>query len=211
MKPVIGPRLRVADERVQVLTIQQARTIIGTCTSLRDRLLFTILFVTGMRRGQALGLRHSDIDTRARTISITPRSDNENGARAKTPTHRVLPLSIEASRLYLDYMHTEYGDLDSDYVFVNLWGGSRGRALTDASVDDLVRRLRIKSGIEGWSCHTFRHTFATLMRRAGMSIDVISHLLTHADVRTTASVYSHLDVDDLRFELIKAGCWESAA
>ena len=40
---------------------------------------------------------------------------------------RTIPVSAELIRLYADYLHDEYGDLDSDYVFVNLWGSPRGR------------------------------------------------------------------------------------
>ena len=207
---VMGPRLRTSSEPLETLTVQQARRIIDACTTLRDRLFFTMLFTTGMRRGQALGLRHCDVDTRARTVMIVPRNDNENGARSKGFKQVTLPVSREVTRLYLDYMHTEYGDLDSDYVFVNLWGGVRGAALTDKTVDTIVAKLRVATGLGEWSCHTFRHTWATLHRRAGMSIEVISYLLTHADIKTTASVYTHLDADDLRNELIRYGCWDGS-
>ena len=55
------------------------------------------------------------------------RDDNDNGARSKSAKVRSIPVSAELIRLYADYMHGEYGDLDSDYVFVNLWGEPRGR------------------------------------------------------------------------------------
>lgn len=208
--PVIGPRLRPDPRHLEVLTITQARAIIDACQSLRDRLFFSILMTTGMRRGQALGLRHSDIDTRARAISIVPRVDNVNGARAKTPQGVTIPISRDLARLYLDYMHAEYGNLDSDYVFVTAAGPHTGEALTEHAVDALVRRLRRRVGFDGWSCHTFRHTWATLHHRAGMRLEIISHLLTHGSVRTTAEIYSHLDADDLRNQLAAYGCWETA-
>ena len=47
----------------------------------------------------------------------------DNGARTKSRQSRSVPVSAELIRLYGDYLHTEYGDLDSDYVFVNLWAG----------------------------------------------------------------------------------------
>ena len=72
-----------------------------------------------MRQGQALGLRHEDVDCRGRTITTQPRHDNENGARAKSRTTHIVPVTSEVTRLYLDYMHIEYGAIDSDYVFIN--------------------------------------------------------------------------------------------
>lgn len=206
--PPIGPRLRTRRKQLQVLTIPQARLIIDACQTLRDQLLFTLLATTGMRRGQVLGLRHSDVDTRSRTISIMPREDNINGARSKNKKAVTIPISRDVARLYLDYMHHEYGDLDSDYVFVALVGPTAGEAMTAEALDACVKRLRQRTALTGWSCHTFRHTFATLHHRAGMRIEVISHLLTHGSVATTAEFYSHLDVEDLRQQLADHGCWE---
>ena len=57
----------------------------------------------------------------------------------------VVPVSAPLVRLYSDYMHAEYGDVDSDYVFVNLWAGRVGQPMTYAAVHKLVGRLHIKS------------------------------------------------------------------
>ena len=75
-------------------------------------------------------------------------------------TARTMPVSAELVRLYADYLHAEYGDLDSDYVFVNLWGRPVGRPWTYAAVYDLVRRLRRRTGID-FDPHWMRHTAAT--------------------------------------------------
>lgn len=208
-QPVIGPRLKVQRHHLSTLTIQQARTIIDACTSLRDRLFFSLLLSSGIRRGQALGLRHCDLDTRRQALTIVPRGDNTNGARAKSRNVVTIPLPRDLCRLYLEYMHQEYGWVDSDYVFINLTGQNKGAPLAEATVDKLVNRLREKTGIHGWSCHTFRHTWATLHYRAGMPLEVISHLLTHSSLATTADIYTHLDVGDLRQQLITYGCWEA--
>lgn len=204
----VGPRLRTTASRPRTLSVTDVRKILDACVSARDVFLFTLLATTGMRRGQALGLRHCDINTRARTVTIVPRDDNVNGARAKSRKVTTIPISRDVARLYLNYMHAEYGDLDCDYVFVSLIGPSAGQPLTEGAVDACVRRLRERSGLSEWSCHSFRHTFATLHHRAGMRLEIISHLLTHGSVSTTATVYSHLDVDDLRQQLVDSGCWD---
>jgi integrase/recombinase XerD len=59
----------------------------------------------------------------------------------------VIPASAELIRLYADYLNREYGTLDSDYVFVNLWGHPRGHPLTYPAVYDLVGRLRRRTGV----------------------------------------------------------------
>ncbi|MFB9822141.1 tyrosine-type recombinase/integrase [Arthrobacter ramosus] len=71
-------------------------------------------------------------------------------------------------RLYSDYLHVEYGDLDNDYVFVNLWGGRVGHAMSYRAVYDLVVRLRQRTGLD-FDPHWFRHSAATRMLWDGAS------------------------------------------
>ena len=99
---------------------------------------------------------------------------------------------------------TSYGDLDSDYVFVNLWGGRRGQPLTYDTVHDLVERLRRRTGLD-FDPHWFRHGYATGLLRAGAPVEVVSKLLGHASVTTTSATYAHLDVEDARRALTRAG------
>lgn len=103
-------------------------------------------------------------------------------------------------------MHTEYGDLDSDYVFVNLFSEPVGRPLRYDAVAKLVTRLRPRTGIE-FTPHVLRHTRATYLIRAGVPIEIVSTMLTHRSVVTTAETYIHLGVDDVRAELVRAGVW----
>ena len=172
------------------------QAILDACDRLRDRLLFAVLHDTGMRIGEALGLRHEDWAAAERTVTVVPRV-NDNGARAKSAQPRSIPVSAGLVRLYADYLHGEYGELDSDYVFVNLWAGRRGRPLTYAAVYDLVGRLRRRTGID-FDPHWCRHTYATGLLRAGTPVEVVSRLLGHASVTTTVEVYGHLSVEDAR-------------
>jgi integrase/recombinase XerD len=194
--------LREVERLPRVLSVEQVQAILDAQHRLRDRLLFALLFETGMRVGQALGLRHEDVVSWERRIEILPREDNANGARGKGGRGSV-PVSAELMRLHLEYMHEEYGDLDSDYVFVNLWGGRPGAPMRYDSVYDLARRTSAKLGFE-FTPHTLRHTHATLARRGGMPLDALQRMLTHRSQAST-SIYAHLDVEDLRRELERAG------
>jgi integrase len=131
--------------------------------------LFALLYETGMRIGEALGLRHEDLAAAEREVAVVPR-DNDNGARSKSREPRLIPVSAGLVRLYADYLHGEYGDLDCDYVFVNLWGQPRGHPLGYPAVYDLVRRLRRRTGI-GFDPHWCRHTAATRMQGRGVASD----------------------------------------
>jgi len=103
-------------------------------------------------------------------------------------------------------MHVEYGMLDSDYVFVNLWAEPIGRPLNYQAVDGLVGRLRARTGIF-FTPHMLRHSHATDLIRRGVPIEVVSARLTHASVTTTSEIYVHLQADDVRAELVRSGVW----
>ena len=201
--PVRPVKLAVARRVPRVLSPDEVWAIVSACDHLRDKFLLTLLAETGMRVGQALGLRHADFVSRERSLRIVPRADNANGARAKTPAVAIIPISAALVRLYSEYMHAEYGGIDSDYVFVNLWAEPLGRPLTYGAVRKLVERLRARTGIE-FTAHMLRHTHATDLIRAGVAMEVVARLLTHRSSTTTSQTYIHLETHDLRTELERA-------
>jgi site-specific recombinase XerD len=192
----------------RVLAAAEAQAVLDACTRLRDRLLFAVLFDTGMRVGEALGLRHEDWAAAEREVTVVARV-NANGARAKAGRSRTVPVSAELLRLYADYLHEEVGDLDSDHVFVNLWGSPRGHAWSYPAVYDLVLRLRRRTGID-FDPHWFRHTAATRMLRDRVPLEVVSSLLGHASITTTIDTYGHLTAEDARQVLDRAGYFAGA-
>jgi integrase/recombinase XerD len=199
-------KLAVPGRQPRTLSADQIIAVISACEHLRDRFLVSLLAETGMRIGQALGLRHSDFVSRACEVHIVPRDDNANGARAKTHQEAVLPVSASLVRLYSAYMHNEYGDLDSDYVFVNLFAEPRGRPLTYQAAHKLAERLSARSGVY-FTWHMFRHSVATDMIRHRVPVEIVAKLLTQSSSATTSSTYVHLDVTDLRQALRQAGFW----
>lgn len=204
--PIRPVKLTVAHQRPKTLSEKDILAIIEACEHLRDRFLFALLAETGLRVGQALGLRHADVLSWSRELRIVPRTDNANGARAKIGDVEIIPVTAGLIRFYSEYMHAEYADLDSDYVFVNLWAEPYGWPLTYNNVNQLVRRLRSRTGID-FNIHMLRHSAATEMIRAGVPIEVAARLLTHRSSVTTSQIYVHLLPADLRAELTRAGMW----
>jgi integrase/recombinase XerD len=196
-------RLREPRRIPGTLSVEQVAAILAAQTRLRDRFLFALLAGTGMRIGQALGLRHCDVGSQERRIAIVAREDNANGARGKG-SHGWVPITSELVRLHSDYMHIEYGDLDSDYVFVNLWGGRLGHAMSYHGMHEIVLRTRRRVGFH-FTPHQFRHTYATVVRRGGVPVEIVSKLLCHRSVQTTSDIYLHASPQDLRAELERAG------
>jgi integrase/recombinase XerD len=130
----------------ETLSAEDVQTLVDACVHTRDRFFLALLYETGMRVGQELGLRHEDFVSRARLVPIVPRDDNPNGARAKTREQHEVPISGELVRLYSDYMVDEYGTLECDFVFVNLWGRPHGAPMTRSGVNELTRWLRGRTG-----------------------------------------------------------------
>jgi len=110
--PVRPVKLHVPRRSPRTLEPGQIVAILAGCVHLRDRFLLSLLAETGMRVGQALGLRHADFVSRKREVHIVPRAGNANGARAKVRSAAVIPVSAPLVRLYSEYMHTEYGGID---------------------------------------------------------------------------------------------------
>lgn len=195
-------KLKATKQTPRVLRPEQVSTIVDACDHLRDRFLFALLAGTGMRIGEALGLRHEDVDTAGRVVQVRPRR-NANRARAKTGA-RDIPVTPQLVRLFADYLFEEYGPLDCDYVFVNLWAEPLGAPMTYANVIDLVARLRGRTGIR-FTPHLFRHTYATELLNRDVPSEVVQKLLGHASVSTTIDTYSHLDLRHVRAALESAG------
>lgn len=196
-------RLRETKSLPKTLTLEQVAAVIDAQKRLRDRFLFALLASTGMRIGQALALRHEDIESWNRTIHIRPRDDDRPRARSKNGGEAAIPVAGELIRLHSDYMHEEYGPIDSDFVFVNLWSGKVGAPLAYGSVDAVVKATRRRVGFD-FTPHQFRHTYATLAYREGVQLDVIGALLTHKSPTSTLT-YTHATAEDLRRSLAERG------
>ncbi len=82
---------KVPRKHPRILTAAEMQAILDGCDRLRDRLLFAVLHDTGMRIGEALGLRHEDWAAAERTVAVA--RVNDNGARAKSVRPRLIPIS----------------------------------------------------------------------------------------------------------------------
>lgn len=182
---------------------EQVKALIEACVRIRDKLLVCLLYESGMRIGQVLGLRHEDIRSFDNEIQIVPRDDNANGARAKTNQTYTIHVSKELMALYGEYLTTEYPeDIDSDYLFVNIWEGRVGYPLTYSTVQALFRRLSKAIGVRA-TPHMFRHTHATELIRSGMEMAYVQKRLGHASIQTTINTYVHVTNEDMKHEYQK--------
>ncbi|MEH2295066.1 tyrosine-type recombinase/integrase [Nostoc sp.] len=190
----------------KTLSLEQVNQLVETCNRIRDKFLICLLHESGMRIGQALGLRHEDIQSWDNLIKVIPRDDNANGARAKGNCPYNVDVTKELMGLYSQYLQDEFmeilGDDLSDYVFVNLWDGEIGSAMTYNNVMDLFNRLKRKTGIAAHP-HMLRHTHATALVREGMEMAYVQKRLNHASIQTTIDTYVHVNNEDMKREYNK--------
>jgi integrase len=218
-------------DRPPLLMPQQIQAILDGCATfdpnvgdwagnLRDRLLFAVLAESGMRIGEALGLRISDfVMGRGGTpfIEIVPRADNTNGARVKMMRPRRVYVGADLERLFADYLThmactaAAMGiavTADSP-LLVNLQRPPLLAPLHEGTVRDKTAALRKKGiGPPGWTPHWFRHSHATALLLAGTAEWVVSRRLGHAHVQTTLDLYGWVREDEA---LRAAANWKSYA
>ncbi|MFE9296912.1 tyrosine-type recombinase/integrase [Streptomyces niveus] len=174
---------------------------------LRYRLLWTLLEETGLRLGEALGLRHRDWKTGTGTtaqIEVVHQEAHPYGLRAKSGYRRIF-IGSALDRLYGDWVwalceagaDVKLDDWDGAYIFCNL---HRGRRFAPLRPESVYKHLNArKSQLPGlpteMTPHWYRHTHATALLLAGVPMHVVSRRLGHADVQTTINTYAHVTED----------------
>lgn len=188
----------IAEKR---LSPEKVLLIIKACHKIRDAFLVVLLYNTGMRIGEALGLRHTDIDLKDKVIWVVPRDDNENGARAKSQRVRAIPVMSYLLDMYEDYITSdEYEgafEAGTEYVFCNVQRGNIGRALSRSYAENLKSYLKKRTG-EKFTWHHFRHTHASEAIADGHGLLEVADRLGHASPQTTVDFYKHLFSHEIR-------------
>ena len=206
-------------DRPPLLLPHQVQAILDGCAvydprtgdwqgNLRDRFLFALLAETGMRLGEALGMRINEfVMGRGGTpyVQVVPREDNPNDARVKMLRPRRIYIGTDLERLYADYLThlacraAEFGIPISpdEMLFRNLDRSPLLSPLREGTVRDKVTALkRRRIGPNGWTPHWLRHSHATALLISGTPEWVVSRRLGHAHVQTTLDLYGWVSEDE---------------
>ena len=152
----------------------------------RDELLFEILYQTGIRKAELIGLRDKDVDKLQRKIKVLGKRDKE----------RFIPVSHELLQMVGHYqaLRDERFESHADRLLLN----DKGEEMTPYFVYNKVHRmLEGVTSLKQKSPHVLRHTFATHLLDEGASLAAIQKLLGHADLATT-QVYAHNTIEQLK-------------
>jgi len=211
-------RARAGTAFPEALTPEQSETLFACCRRPRERFMVRLLHDSGLRIGEALGLRREDMhllpDSRRLGCTVVGphvhvrHRANPNGALAKSRFPRTVPASEAVLATYADYQFERaelVGDDDSDMVFVNLYHEPLGTPMCYRAAKGFFERLAKDCGFPARP-HMLRHTAATNWVRAGVDLDVVQRLLGHASP-ASSSVYLHARDQDKRraVEAVAAG------
>jgi site-specific recombinase XerD len=204
-------QVKEPDTAVDRASDEEIVALLGACLSARDRLIVLLLSRAGLRRGEAAGLRRSDLhllpDNRALGCGTAGahlhviRRENANGSWAKSRHVRAVPLDflvVQAADEYQVERHQCPAARDSDFLLVNLFRSPLGRPVTPEAVGELFEALSARAGLaRAVTPHRCRHAFGSNLAEAGALLDEIQGLLGHSSP-SSSQVYIHPSASRLR-------------
>ena len=188
-------RLRVKEPKRNIvpLSIDEVARFWSSFRTTRDLAIVGLMLLQGLRSAEVLALNPDDALL----------SEGQLRVRGKGNKLRFLPLAPETVQLLEHYMRLERPHPCSAAFFVSLKGLARGQRMTPAGLRSLFRHHRRTTGIKLANPHRFRHTFASDMLRAGVSLPALMRLMGHSDIQTTL-LYVHVTPQDVYIEYARA-------
>jgi integrase/recombinase XerD len=170
-------RLRIKEPRLNIvpLSVDEVALFWSSFRNARDLAIVGLMLMHGLRSVEVMALNRDDVLL----------SDGQLRVRGKGNKLRLLPLAPETTQLLDHYLRVERPDPCSAALFVVLKGPARGQRITPAGLRSLFRHHRRTTGVQLANPHRFRHTFASDMVRAGISLPALMQLMGHADIETT--------------------------
>ena len=152
---------------------------------IRDHLLVTLLYSTGVRRSEAAGLKDADVDLSAHQIKVLGKGNKE----------RLIPFGQELESLISQYR--ERRDAEVGFVPETLLTDIDGNPLTPARVTAIAHKYLVQlPHLSRHGAHVLRHSFATNMLASGADLMAVKELLGHASLQST-EVYTHLSPKEI--------------
>lgn len=153
----------------------------------RDRAMLEVLYASGLRVSELVGLNVGDIDDLGFLRCL-----------GKGSKERIVPLGRHALEATVDYLHYARPRLACNPKERALFLNSRGKRLTRQGFWKILNKWARKAGLKKKvSPHILRHSFATHLLRRGADLRAVQEMLGHADISTT-QIYTHLDRGHLR-------------
>ncbi len=157
-------------------------------TKIRNKLILTLLYSSGIRVSELVSLITNDIDLEERTMRIRGKGDKD----------RIVLFDNNTKNLIEEYLsiksHDNINDSDNNYLFTNKYY----KPLTTRYIQIMIKDYGNKAGInKKVTPHILRHSFATHLLKNGVDIRVIQQLLGHSNLSTT-QIYTSVDMETLK-------------
>ena len=192
VSPKIGRKLP------NVLTIEEINLIINSVESnnvgIRNRAIIEIIYGCGLRVSELTNLLLSNLFLKQGYIKIVGKGNKE----------RLSPIGSLATDSLNDFLTNvrptlKINDKFSDHVFIN----NRGTSLSRSMIFKMIKKYTLKANIDkDISPHSLRHSFATHLVEGGANLRAVQEILGHSSI-TTTEIYTHLDSDYLRSNLVE--------
>ena len=151
--------------------------------------MYYIELATGLRRGELLGLKWTDIDWKNGIIKVRRSIARVNGEIVESPlktknSYRTVTISPQA----IEVLKQQKAKTNDAYVFPSPNGGP----ISPDSVNNMLKRVLARAGIPKVRFHDLRHTFATIALQNGVDIKTVSGMLGHFSAGFTLDTYAHV-------------------
>lgn len=191
-------------KKVRALSINEQKKFLEIAKNSRNYNQYAFILQTGLRTGEMIGLKWSDIDLDKRVIHIQRSMDYvysvgewRIGEPKSKAGYRDVPLTQEA----IDILENQKKKLKNikvinmkfkDFVFLC----RKGEPTKNSAYNSALVRLCDKAGIDSFSMHVLRHTFATRCIEAGMRPKTLQVILGHSNVGITMNLYVHVTEEE---------------
>lgn len=195
----------------RVLTVEEQKRFLDVAYGTSNYNQFAFLLQTGLRTGEMIGLKWSDIDFKKGVIRIERSMEYRHatgewriGPPKSKSGYREIPMTAECIRILECQKMKMFSlkDVDPQYKeFVFLC--RKGEPTKNSAYDTSLFKLAQKAGMDSFSMHTLRHTYATRCIEAGMRPKTLQMLLGHSNIGITMNLYVHLTDDEKKKEVEK--------
>ncbi len=188
------PFLRSPNRLPQVLSDEEIEAFLSSLQTHRDRAIFLLMLVAGLRKQEVADLQLADIHPGKRQVMVR---------KGKGGKERVTYASDLFFKSLQQYLALERPDTDADAVFVVLKGKHRGEPLSAYGLTTILEYHRERASTPRVRCHLFRHTCFSNLCEAGMPIEAVRLQAGHNSIEYTQR-YVHLSNKRLQREYLAA-------
>jgi integrase/recombinase XerC len=187
------PTALAVEPAARLLDVARGQAADGDPVAIRDWATLELLYATGIRVGELVGIDIRDVDRSARLVRVLGKGSKE----------RVVPFGVPAARAVDVWLDRARPALRSSESGEALFIGVRGRRIDQRQVRAVVHRAAWSAGVEDVAPHAVRHTVATHLLAGGSDLRSVQEILGHASLATTQR-YTHVTPERLRSSYLQA-------